>query len=335
MRPFGYYRAFTNIALIKYWGKRNETLFLPNTSSLSLTLDAFYTDTKVTPATLQSQDIFYLNHQLQTSKETEKLSKFVDLFRKLAQSDEKIQIESVNHVPTAAGLASSASGYAALACALNQYYQLSLSQTELSILARQGSGSACRSLFGGFVLWHKGKGDDSLSSYSESIDSADWDVAMLVIVLNQKNKKISSRQAMAHTVKTSPFYAVWPQQVDHDLQQIIPAIQTRDFSTVGSITEHNAMSMHATMIASNPSFTYWTPESLIAIEAVKTLREDLGFDCYITMDAGPNVKVLTRQSQVIALKKQLLSYFSEEQMIIASPGSQPIPLKEEQTHVFN
>ncbi|MBF6626702.1 diphosphomevalonate decarboxylase [Aerococcaceae bacterium zg-BR9] len=327
----GFFRAHTNIALIKYWGKRNTELFLPMTSSLSLTLDAFYTDTKVTLKPDELLDTFFLDGQIQSEEATKNVTQFVDRFRALSGQSAAVQVESWNHVPTAAGLASSASAYAALACACNQAFGLNLDAKALSILARQGSGSASRSLFGGFVEWHKGDGDISESSYAEQIDAANWDIGMLVIVINRKAKKISSRIGMEQTMETSPFYALWPQEVERDLHDIKQAIQAQDIDSVGQIAEHNAMKMHATTLAANPSFTYWEPDSLRAIQIIQTMREDLGFQCYITMDAGPNVKVLCPASQLDALRGQLLSHFAAEQLITALPGPAPyvLPLNTE------
>lgn len=321
-----FYRAHTNIALIKYWGKRHHELILPMTNSLSLTLDAFYTDTKVTLEPESPHDTFILNDKLQYLNETIRLSKFIHLFRNLANTNIKVRVESINHVPTAAGLASSASAYAALACALNDVFELHLDNRTLSTLARQGSGSASRSLFGGLVEWHKGHDEDSSSSYAEPIDRAEWDIAMLVVLLNTNQKKISSRQGMEHTVQTSPFYTLWPQEVEKDLLAIKEAIANKDFKTMGQITEHNAMKMHATTIAANPSFTYWAPESITILQYIQTLRNEVGFDCYATMDAGPNVKILCRKSEIDALTKQLYSIVKPEQLIKAYPGPAPYAL---------
>lgn len=327
MSQQSFYRAHTNIALIKYWGKRHQQLILPMTNSLSLTLDAFYTDTKVTLSKEFAFDRFSLNGQIQPLDEQTKISKFIQLFRYLANDDTSVHIESVNHVPTAAGLASSASAYAALACALNDAFQLNLDAKTLSTLARQGSGSASRSLFGGFVEWHKGDGTLSESSYAEPIDDAsDWDIAMLVVVLNHQTKKISSRLGMEQTIQTSPFYALWPQEVEKDLALIKEAIKNKDFNTLGMVAEHNAMKMHATTIAANPSFTYWAPQSIEVIQYVQTLRHDLGFECYITMDAGPNVKIICRKSDIDLLEKQLLSIVHRDQLIKAFPGPAPYAL---------
>lgn len=321
------YRAHTNIALIKYWGKRNRQLFLPMTSSLSLTLDAFYTDTRVSIEPNLTRDCFILNDQVQADDETQKISRFINLFRQQSAIQDPLLIESTNHVPTAAGLASSASAFSALGLCLNDLLGLNLDTKTLSTYVRQGSGSATRSLFGGFVLWHAGQGRDSASSYSQQIDPADWDIHMLVIAINKGSKAISSRQGMEHTVQTSPFYQLWPQEVDQDLQKMLGAIKARDFDQIGQIAEHNAMKMHATMLAAQPSFTYFQPDTVRAIQLVQDLRRE-GVPCYLTMDAGPNVKVLCQSPSIPILQQRLSQYFRPDQLILAHPGPGPKKLEE-------
>lgn len=330
MQVIGAYRAHTNIALIKYWGKRHQVLHLPVTNSLSLTLEALYTDTAVEfdSSGMGSGDVFYLNGERQSASETEAVSRFVDLFRELAGNDYPVRVDSVNHVPTAAGLASSASAFAALACACDQALGLGLSPEQLSVLARRGSGSASRSLFAGFAEWDAGQGDDSNSSYAHSIDPADWDIGMLIVVVNAKKKKVSSRQGMQHTVETSPFYALWPQEVARDLDLIRPAIQGRDIQTIGQVAEHNAMKMHATMLASNPSFNFFEGDSLLVMDLVQQMRAD-GLDAYYTMDAGPNVKIICPYSQIPAIKTYLEPHFHADQLIASRPGSAPTPIDPE------
>lgn len=323
------YRAHTNIALIKYWGKRNEDLFLPVTSSLSLTLEAFYTDTEVVFSEEFTQDTFYLNGKLQDKEETAKVSRFVNFFRDLADCSLYVRVRSVNHVPTAAGLASSASAYAALASACNVALNLNLSPTELSTYARQGSGSATRSLFGGFTLWHKGKGDISETSYAEKVDDADWDIAMLALVVNDQEKAISSREGMKHTLETSPFYALWAEEVAQDLEQMLTAIHRQDINAVGEIAEHNAMKMHATMLAANPSFNYFEADTLKAVRAVHALRQ-AGYSAYYTMDAGPNVKIICKASELEAIQDILAKDFSNQQMVASIPGPAPHAITKEE-----
>lgn len=321
------YRAHSNIALIKYWGKRNQALYLPMTSSLSLTLDALYTDTSVRFDASLAGDSFTLNGVPQDAKEVQKIAKFVDLFRHYSGIHLPVAIESVNHVPTAAGLASSASAFAALASAINTALQLNLSPEELSTFARQGSGSSTRSLFSGLAMWHRGEGDDSSSSYAEQIDAADWDLGMLIVVVNHQKKKISSREGMQLTVETSPFYQLWPEEVTKDLDKMLSAIQERDIDQVGKIAEHNAMKMHATMLAANPSFNYFEAKSLRAIEIVQEMRA-AGLSCYYTMDAGPNVKIICPYSQIEQIKDYLRKDFNEEQLIASRPGVAPYEITE-------
>lgn len=310
-------RAHTNIALIKYWGKENEQLIIPKNNSLSLTLDAFHTDTQVTFDDSLSEDILILDGVEQDAASLKKVQKVLDEVRRQADIQTKARVESINHVPTAAGLASSASGLAALAGAASYAAGLSLSTKELSKLARIGSGSACRSIYGGFAEWVKGTNHDS--SYAVPVDDADWDIGMLFIIVNDAKKEVSSRDGMKRTVDTSPFYEGWLQSLATDLAAIKEAIKEKSIEKVGSIAERNALKMHATTLGADPPFTYWTAESMTAMNAVRELRKQ-GFTAYFTMDAGPNVKVICRQSESSQLKKHLLTYFSESQLIEAKPG---------------
>lgn len=330
-RSTGIARAHTNIALIKYWGKRDKELFLPMNSSLSLTLDAFYTDTKVVFDDQLQADDFYLNQKRQSEKEIQKISRFLDLFREYKGESRFARVESLNLVPTAAGLASSASAFAALALATAQALQLDLSLEELSTFARRGSGSSTRSLFGGFVEWDKGTCSED--SVARPIDPADWDIAMLVLAVDTSPKKVASREGMDLTVATSPFYAQWVQTAQSDLVAIKEAIAQKDFTRLGQLTEHNGMKMHATTLSANPPFTYWSPASLVAQEAVRTVREQTGLSAYMTMDAGPNVKVLCRASQLDDLIDALSKEFPREAIIPSLPGQGASFLTEEDWHV--
>ncbi|HEM2826464.1 diphosphomevalonate decarboxylase [Streptococcus suis] len=324
----GIARAHTNIALIKYWGKRDKELFLPMNSSLSLTLDAFYTDTKVVFDPELTADEFYLNGILQKEKEILKISRFLDLFCEYIGERAFARVESLNFVPTAAGLASSASAFAALALATATALELDLSPATLSTLARRGSGSSTRSLFGGFVEWDMGTGSED--SMARPIDDADWDIGMVVLAVNTGPKKIASREGMDHTVATSSFYTAWVETAKQDLVDIKAAIASRDFEKLGQITEHNGMKMHATTLSANPPFTYWSADSLVAQEAVRQVREATGLSAYMTMDAGPNVKVLCRASQMDELVAELAKVFPREKIITSKPGPATYVLSEDE-----
>lgn len=312
-------KAHTNIALIKYWGKADEDLIIPMNNSLSLTLDAFYTETTVTFSEELTTDIFYLDDVLQDEAGTTKISRFLDLVRQKADCPLFAEVKSYNHVPTAAGLASSASGLAALTAACNQALQLNLSDKDLSRLARRGSGSACRSIFPGFVEWQKGTNDET--SFAEPVPSSGWEdeLAMIFILINDQEKDVSSRDGMRRTVETSAFYPGWLQTTPQDLASAKIAIHAQDFNKLGAITENNALKMHGTTLAAVPPFTYWSPDSLKAMNAVKKIRAT-GLACYFTMDAGPNVKVLCQKKDVAKIEAELAKYFEKEQLITAFSG---------------
>ena len=307
-------RAHTNIALIKYWGKKDKQLFLPFNNSLSLTLEEFYTDTTVSPSLA---DEFYLNGIKQNHEELAKIQNYLQIFRDLTNNSTPLKIESTNHVPTAAGLASSSSAYAALALALTKFYDLDFDYQTISSYARRGSGSATRSLFGGFVEWEQGF--DHQSSHAIQVNDAKFDIGLLICLINKNKKRIPSRQGMEHTVQTSTFYKQWIKSAASDLQKMKQAIKKQDVVKIGQIAEHNAMQMHATTLAANPPFTYFEPDTLKLIQTVQELRKQ-GFNCYYTIDAGPNVKIIAPYSELAAIKTELLKCYPTLETIITKPG---------------
>ncbi len=305
-------KAHANIALIKYWGKKDDELFLPFTSSLSLTLDQLYTITSVEIDETLTEDIFVLNGVVQDKNETMKISKFVDFFRK---NNRFVRIESFNSFATAAGLASSASGYAALAKALNHEFGWNYSNQELSRITRKGSGSATRSLFGGFAVWQTGN-DESSYGYPLNID---MDIVMVIGVVNDTKKSQSSRSMMKTTVTQSAYFKAWVQQSEIDYKEMMTAVERRDLVRIGKIAERNAMMMHATLLANEVPFFYLQPKSLEIIQLVQELREQ-GVLAYYTMDAGPNVKIITNSNYQEQVIKQLTAILDDKQIIIAKPG---------------
>ncbi|MEY8644665.1 diphosphomevalonate decarboxylase [Staphylococcus arlettae] len=307
-------RAHTNIALIKYWGKADEDLILPMNNSLSVSLERFYTETKVTFSESSTEDTLVLNGETVNAAESKKITRFMDMLRAKTNTTLYSYIESENFVPTAAGLASSASAYAALASACNEALQLGWSDKELSRLARRGSGSASRSIFGGFVEWEKGY--DDTTSYSFPIDADRWedDLAMIFVVINNKSKKVSSRAGMSLTRDTSRFYQYWLDHVDEDIAAVKEAISRKDFKGLGEVIEANGLRMHATNLGAQPPFTYLVPESYQAMEVVHQCRE-LGYPCYFTMDAGPNVKILVEKHNQAHVIEQLHQHFEPHQII--------------------
>jgi diphosphomevalonate decarboxylase len=286
--------APSNIALCKYWGKRDSELNLPVNASLSVSLDTLGTRTAVEPIDADADEV-WLNGERQApqSRFAQRVSGFIDLFR-VHHPQTRLRVRTENNIPTAAGLASSASGFAALARALNQAFALELSATDLSILARLGSGSACRSLFDGFVEWQMGVRDDGLDSHGVPIEARWPGLSIGLVKVDEREKSVDSRAGMRRTKETAHLYQSWPLQASTDLIRLREAISARDFGLLGSVAEQNALSMHATMIASWPPLLYWQPDSVAAMQKVWQLRND-GLALYFTMDAGPNLKLLFEQ----------------------------------------
>lgn len=313
-------KANTNIALIKYWGKRDEILFLPMNSSLSITLDRFFTITTVEFSKSFEKDMFYLNNIPASEKEANKVFNFLDKVRAFAGVNLYASVLSENKVPTAAGFASSASGFAALAAASTRALNLNLNEKELSMLARQGSGSACRSVYGGFVEWEKGMQIDGKDSFAKQIlDEKAWDVSVLSVLLTGNEKKVSSTEGMKRTVETSPFYSGWLHTVEKDLKDVKLAISSRDFEKLGVIVEANSMKMHATMLGAKPPILYWQSGTIDVIHHIHNLRSS-GIAAYFTIDAGPNVKVLCLPKDEKIVCESLLSLPDVKEVITCHPG---------------
>lgn len=281
--------APANIALCKYWGKRDEELNLPVTSSLSISLGPLGSSVVLEPA--EGGDVVMLNGEPLPADSSfcRRASVFLDLFRPSPSFCFKLTAR--NTVPTAAGFASSASGFAAVVLALDQLFEWNLERRSLSILARLGSGSAARSVYQGFVEWHAGTQEDGMDSYAERLEAGWPELRVGLLVLCASEKKIGSRAGMKQTVATSTLYQAWPEQVAQDLEVLKQAIAAHDFERLGPAAEGNALAMHATMIATWPPVLYWKPESVAAMHTIWDLRAD-GLPVFFTMDAGPNLKLL-------------------------------------------
>lgn len=297
-------RAFapSNIALCKYWGKRNEELNLPITSSLSVALGTLGTTTTLSINTGSTADEIRLNgNPVPTRHKFAKgATGFLNLFRPTPTLF--YRMDTVNTVPTAAGLASSASGFAALTLALNDLGQWDLEPRHLSILARLGSGSASRSVYQGFAEWNAGADEDGMDSYAVPVEGTWPELRLGLIKVSTAEKDISSRQAMKRTRRTSALYEAWPVKVAHDLVVVKEAIAARDFNLLGQTAESNALAMHATGLAAWPPVLFWLPESVAVMHRIWELR-DQGLALYFTMDAGPNVKLLFQAADTALIQQ--------------------------------
>lgn len=282
-------RAGANIALVKYWGKRDQDLNLPAAGSVSVTLAGLQTRTTVTPDPSIRADHFVLDGVEQSP---ERVGAVLDLMRELAGETVSCRIESENNFPTGAGLASSASGFAALVTAAARAFDLELSDRKRSQLARLGSGSAARSIFGGFVEMAVGQRSDGSDAVAHPLLAADeWPLEVVVAVTDAGSKSVGSREGMNHTMRTSPYYPAWVKTIDGDLEAARAAIAARDFDALAGVAEHSALKMHASMLAARPGLIYWNPATVACIHAVRALRSG-GAGVFFTVDAGPQVKAV-------------------------------------------
>lgn len=288
--------AHSNIALVKYWGKRSvaqEDLNLPAVSSLSLTLDELRTETRISPA---QADSFLLDQREVQDQSAKKVFAHLDrVWRALGHpgSRPSARVESTNHLPTAAGLASSASGFAALTLAAHGAFAGSLDLAEQSRLARRGSGSAARSLWGGAVRLDKGERDDGSDCRAYPVatqaECSDW--SFVIVHTAQGPKSIGSTGAMQRSAKTSPYYPAWVQGNEDDVAAAQEALRAKDLARLGAIMEHSCYKMHACMWATQPPLRYWNHVTLRVLDRLDSLRKE-GLEGYATSDAGPHIKIL-------------------------------------------
>nr|WP_091357900.1 diphosphomevalonate decarboxylase [Amphritea atlantica] len=292
--------APSNIALCKYWGKRDAELNLPVNSSLSVSLAHLGSKTRIC---ISDTDQVWLNGAQVAAgdKFARKVIAFIDLFRRGA--DHCVRVETENNIPTAAGLASSASGFAALMLAVDQFYGLNLEPSVLSAFARMGSGSASRSLYEGFVEWQMGIREDGMDSFALPLDVSWPQLRIGLVKVNTGEKAVDSRAGMNRTVETAHLYQSWPLQAAADLERLHQAIADQSFTRLGETAEQNALSMHATMIASWPPLLYWQPDSVAAMQTIWQARAE-GLELYFTMDAGPNLKLLFTADAETAVKQR-------------------------------
>lgn len=304
--------AHPNIALVKYWGKRDPSLILPHQSSLSLTLSPLSVTTSVEWDA--GEDSVEINAKLAQGSERERVVQILDLVRnEVGPSLGSARVVSKGDFPAAAGLASSAAGFAALALAARNAAGLPRDVRAESILARRGSGSACRSIQGGACVWQRGeRGDGSDSFARQAFSETHWpQLRLLVAMLSKEEKETKSRDGMALTVESSPYYAAWAKDAEAEIPRALSAMERRDFQSLGELCERNAWRMHATAFAANPPLCYFLPKTLALILALKAARKE-GLSAYFTLDAGPNPLVVTLEDDVQKVERLALACGAEE-----------------------
>jgi len=279
--------AHPNVALIKYWGKRDTVANLPAVGSLSVTLAALQTTTTVEFDDALERDLFLLNDQ-EVAAQHPRLGVCLNALRRLAGDSRYAKVSSANDFPTGAGLASSASGYAALVTAAAATLDLDPTAPDLLDIARIGSGSAPRSMFGGIVEL---RNTDTGTRCLPVLGVNDWPMDVVVAITTEAEKTVSSSIGMEKSRETSPYYQAWIDSHEADLDRGIELVRQRDFFNLAELTEHNCLKMHALMMATQPPLIYWSPTTLACIHAVRALRSD-GIPVFFTIDAGPQLKAV-------------------------------------------
>ena len=282
--------AHPNIALIKYWGKSDIERNIPAVGSLSITLNGLTTTTTVSFNSDLDEDEFLLGGQA-IPEMSGRVSRCLDLVRERGGTQTRARVESNNDFPTAAGLASSASGFAALVAAANAAMGVTIPQNELADMARRSSGSAARSLFGGFVELRLTPDGPYPTETRQILEPSDWPLHVAVAVTDAGPKEIGSTEGMVRTERTSPYYAGWVDSSEDDLAEVRSAIARRDFEALAEVSESSCLKMHAVMLSARPGLVYWNGATVECIRKVRKLRAD-GVPVFFTVDAGPQVKAV-------------------------------------------
>jgi len=333
--PVSTFLATPNIAVVKYWGKRNNTLNLPDNGSISVTMDdGLRSITSVHFDGLMRHDRLVLNGKEAHEGELARASAVLDAVRKAAGIGTRANVVSKNNFPTAAGIASSASGFAALACAAADAAGLKASSKQLSIFARLGSGSACRSVLGGFVEWKMGSRKDGSDSYAVQIAPAShWPALRNVIAITDpERKKLGSADGMEITTRTSTLYPERVKSRPKILAHMRRAILKRDLPSFLELAMRESSHMHAVMLDSFPPIIYLNDISRDIMAGVHDFNGKKGKICAgYTFDAGPNAHIYTSEEYVEEIEGMLRSIHGIHRMIVCRPGNGPRKLSRKES----
>ncbi len=302
--------APSNIAFIKYWGKKDEDLKIPENGSISINLSNLLTTTTVEFNLKYKRDLIIINNKTD-HEEANRVIKHLDLIRKSANIFLKAKVVSNNNFPEGTGLSSSASGFAALTLAATKAIGLKLEEKELSILARQGSGSACRSIPDGFVEW---VGGVAKSLYPLNY----WKIIDVVAIVSQEKKETSSTDGQK-LATTSPFFKTRLNNINKKISQFKESLKTKNFTQFGQIIEEEALELHAIMLTSNPSLIYWQPETIKLMKLVKKWRNE-GLEVYFTVNTGQDIHLIIEEKNTEKLVKKLKGIKEVKNIIVNSPA---------------
>ncbi|MBI4008685.1 diphosphomevalonate decarboxylase [Candidatus Roizmanbacteria bacterium] len=309
--------APSNIAFVKYWGKKDEKLRLPENGSISMNLDNLLTTTTVEFKPSLKLDEMTIDGKKELGTGLERVVRQLDRIRNIANINEKAKISSKNNFPRGTGLSSSASGFAALTLAASRAAGLTLNEKELSILARYGSGSACRSIPDGFVEWLDG--NSSETSYSVSLFAANyWKILDIVLIISQKEKETLTTEGQK-LAKSSPFFPIRIHKINEKISRVKKLIQHRKFKEFGELIEAEALELHAIMLTSTPSLIYWLPKTVEIMLKVKQWRRE-GIDIYFTVNTGQNIHLIIEEKNKDNILKRLKEVSNITKIVVNKPA---------------
>jgi diphosphomevalonate decarboxylase len=312
-------KARSNIALVKYWGKADAALNVPAVGSISIALDALWSDTRVEFDERLAADAFTLDGAVRDDQ-LARITACLDILRDRAGVTTRAIVVSHNNFPTGAGLASSASGFAALVAAADRALALGLDPRELSRVARRGSGSAARSLFGGFVEMHAGSAADGSDSFAEPLlDAAEWPLKVVVAVTSRREKAVGSGAGMTRSAQSSAYYRAWVESHPADMNVARDAIRARDFGALAEVAELSCLKMHAAAMASVPPLVYFSGTTMDGIALVRGLRR-AGVPVFFTVDAGPQIKAVCEPGALERVRDALAALPGVLDVIVSDLG---------------
>ena len=318
--------AHPNIALVKYWGKLPGEGNVPAVGSLSVTLAGMRTRTTVTFDATLGMDAFQLNGRAASPEQTRRVSDFLDRVRHRSATNRHAQVVSDNDFPTGAGLASSASGFAALALAATGAAGLHLTPQELAALACQGSGSAARSIFGGYVVMQPGATPAGDGGTEQLATPEHWPLKVLVAITSEAAKPVGSTRGMRQTQETSPYFAAWVDAASADLAAARHAVAQRNFADLAIVGERSCLKLHGLVMSADPGLLYWSGTTVDLMHRVRAWRAR-GVPVFFTIDAGPQVKVLCPPDVADQVRDWLVAVPGVQRVLTCAlgPGAHLVP----------
>jgi diphosphomevalonate decarboxylase len=310
--------AHPNIAFIKYWGNRDSELRLPDNGSISMNLGNLATRTTVAFDKNLERDNVSIQGRPADENGSRRVSRHLDLLRERAGLAWKARVESENSFPMGAGIASSASAFAALTLSAARALDLRLSEKELSMLARRGSGSACRSIPEGYVEWYAA--DRDAGSFAESFAAPDhWDLVDLIAIVSAAPKRVSSEEGN-RLASTSPFQRARVEDSARRLAVCRTAIQTKDFDLLAEAVEEDTRLMHSVMMTSHPAMFYWQGATIDLLQEIPNWRR-VGLAVAYSVDAGPNVHCLCLPEAAEEIRRRLIGMDGIQDVLISRAGA--------------